>query len=151
MKAATLWAAAVLTAVTGVARAADAVVASAAWARATPPGLTAGAGYVTLVGGDQPDRLLSAQLDGAARIEFHESSLDGEVARMRQLSSVAIPARTIVTFAPAGLHLMLVGLARPLVAGERRTLVLELENAGKVRVALEVRGATATGPDSAAH
>ena len=149
MKAATRLVAVVLAVVGGTAQAADAVVATAAWARATPPGLATGAGYVTLAGGIHADRLVAAQLDGVARIEFHESSLDGGVARMRQLPSVAIPARTTVAFSPAGLHLMLIGLARSLVAGEQRTLVLELEHAGKVRVALEVREATASGPEAA--
>jgi len=149
MKAATRLVAVVLAVVAGTAQAADAVVATAAWARATPPGLATGAGYVTLAGGIHADRLVAAQLDGVARIEFHESSLDGGVARMRQLPSVAIPARTTVAFSPAGLHLMLIGLTRPLVAGEQRTLVLELEHAGKVRVALEVREATASGPEAA--
>jgi len=151
MKAAVLWAAVVLTTASGISRAADGVVATAAWARATPPGLAIGAGYVTLTGGATPDRLLAARLDGVGRIEFHESSADGGVARMRQLSSVAIPARTRIAFSPAGLHLMLIDLTRPLVAGERRTLVLELEHAGTVRVAFEVREATATGPGSAAR
>ena len=151
MKAATRLVAVVLAVVGGTAQAADAVVATAAWARATPPGLATGAGYVTLAGGIHADRLVAAQLDGVARIEFHESSLDGGVARMRQLPSVAIPARTTVAFSPAGLHLMLIGLTRPLVAGEQRTLVLELEHAGKVRVALEVREATASGPEAAVH
>ena len=149
MTAATRLVAVVLAVVGGTAQAADAVVATAAWARATPPGLATGAGYVTLAGGIHADRLVAAQLDGVARIEFHESSLDGGVARMRQLPSVAIPARTTVAFSPAGLHLMLIGLTRPLVAGEQRTLVLELEHAGKVRVALEVREATASGPEAA--
>ena len=149
MTAATRLVAVVLAVVAGTAQAADAVVATAAWARATPPGLATGAGYVTLAGGIHADRLVAAQLDGVARIEFHESSLDGGVARMRQLPSVAIPARTTVAFSPAGLHLMLIGLTRPLVAGEQRTLVLELEHAGKVRVALEVREATASGPEAA--
>jgi copper(I)-binding protein len=151
MKVTALWAAVVLTAASGIARAADGVVATAAWARATPPGLAVGAGYMTLAGGATPDRLLAARLEGVGRIEFHESSADGGVARMRQLSSVAIPARTRVAFSPAGLHLMLIDLTRPLVAGERRTLVLELQHAGAVRVALEVREATATGPGSASR
>jgi len=151
MKAATRLVAVVLAVGGGTAQAADAVVATAAWARATPPGLATGAGYVTLVGGIHPDRLVAAYLDGVARIEFHESSLDGGVARMRQLPSVAIPPRTTVAFSPAGLHLMLIGLARPLVAGEQRTLVLELEHAGKVRVTLDVREATASGPEATVH
>ena len=76
------------------------VVATGAWARAPPPALATGAGYVTLAGGIHADRLVAAQLDGVARIEFHESSLDGGIARMRQLPSVAIPANHGCVLAP---------------------------------------------------
>ena len=138
MKAATRLVAVVLAVVGGTARAADAVVATAAWARATPPGLATGAGYVMLAGGIHPDRLVAAHLDGVARIEFHESSLDGGVARMRQLPSVAIPPRTTVAFSPAGLHLMLIGLREPLREDATFPMTLEFERAGKVEVKVVV-------------
>jgi copper(I)-binding protein len=139
------WAALVVCAISGLVHAADAVVAAGAWARATPPGLSMGAAYVTLTGGATADTLVAARLDGVARIEFHESLLEGGIARMRQVPSVTIPPHATMAFAPQGRHLMLVDLARPLVAGERRTLVLELERAGEIRVELDVAPVTATG------
>jgi copper(I)-binding protein len=125
-----------------VGQAADAVVAAGAWARATPPGLTTGAAYVTLKGGSVADTLEAARLDGVDRIEFHESRTEDGIARMRPLDMVPVPPHATVEFAPASLHLMLIGLERPLVAGERRTLVLVFERAGEVRVELDVRPAT---------
>ena len=129
----------------GAVRAADSVVATRAWTRATPPGLTMGAAYVTLTGGAAADTLQAARLDGVTRVEFHDSRMQDGIARMRPLTAVAIPPRATVDFAPSGRHLMLIGLTRPLVAGERRTLVLVLEHGGEVRVDLDVRPATAAG------
>jgi copper(I)-binding protein len=127
--------------------ASEPVVATGAWARATAPGLTTGAAYVTLTGGTAADTLLSARLDGVTRIEFHESRLEGGIARMRPVTAVAIAPHAAVDFAPSGRHLMLIGLTRPLVAGEHRTLALVLEHAGEVRVELEVRPVTAGAPE----
>jgi hypothetical protein len=145
LKAARVWAALALFAIGDFVHAADSVVATGAWARATPPGMPMGAAYVRLTGGATADRLLAARLDGVTRIEFHESLMDGGIARMRQVTAVAIPPHATVVFAPAGRHLMLIDLTRPLVAGERRTLVLELERAGELRVELEVEPVTAAG------
>jgi copper(I)-binding protein len=127
----------------GSASAADPPSAQAAWARATPPGLEVGAAYVTLTGGTADDTLTAARIDGVARIEFHETTTEAGIARMRRSSAVRVPAQTRVQLAPNGLHLMLIDLARPLVAGERRTLLLVFERAGEVPVSLEVRAANA--------
>ena len=129
-----------------VAFAGDTPVARAAWARATPPGLVVAAAYVTITGGATNDTLTGARLDGVARIEFHETTTEGGVARMRQSTQVSVPAHQPVAFAPSGLHLMLIDLARPLVVGEKRTLVLVFEHAGEISVDLEVRAANAPTP-----
>ena len=98
MVAAALWAAVVLAAASGIVRAADVVVATAAWARGTPPGLSMGAAYVTLVGGPTPDRLLAAQLDGVARIEFHESLMDVGIVAKSVLYMADLPLEANVLF-----------------------------------------------------
>lgn len=121
-----------------------------AWARATPPGVPTGGGYVTLVNrGRTPDRLLSASSPVARRVELHETSMNGGVMRMRPLSAgVPIPPGAVVTFGPGGKHLMLVGLTRPLVAGQRIPLTLRFERLGLVRIALRVEGPRSAGAHS---
>ena len=83
--------------------AADRVRATQAWARATPPGATVGAAYVSIDGGAVADRLVEAHVDGAARVEFHEARNDDGIARMRPLAAVDVPAGARVVFAPNGL------------------------------------------------
>lgn len=58
---------------------------------------------------------------------------------MRQVEKVAIPAGKTVSFAPGGYHVMLLGLPKPLTVGQKFTLTLTFEKAGKIDVPVEVR------------
>jgi hypothetical protein len=122
---------------------------SAAWARATPPGLAVAAVYLTMHGGAQADRLVGAATPRAAMAQIHIVSEDAGMTRMRPTEGVAVPARQSVTLAPQGTHIMLMDLPRPLVAGERFPLTLVFEHAGKLAVEVEVRAPDAAPP--AAH
>jgi iron complex transport system substrate-binding protein len=125
---------------------ASAIAVEHAWARPTPPGIAVGAGYLELVNSGAADRLLAARSPRAARVEFHASTLEDGMARMSALAEVPVPAGTRVRFAPAGLHLMLLGLTAPLAPGERVPLTLVFAGAGAVATELEVVG----GPAAAA-
>lgn len=85
------------------------------------------------------DRLLGADSPGARSIEMHETTWEGDVARMRRLTAIELPRRGSVSVAPGGLHLMLVGLREALEAGERVPVTLYFETAGEVRIEAEVR------------
>jgi copper(I)-binding protein len=110
------------------------------WSRATAPGQSTGAGYMVVLNqGNEPDQLVGASSPAAARVEIHTHSVDSQgVARMREVSSVELPAGGEIRFAPGALHLMLVDLAQPLKAGQNVPLTLSLEKAGRVEVQLTV-------------
>jgi len=127
----------------------QAVTVNAAWARATPPGMTVAAVYLTLVGGSKPDRLVGAETPRAAMAQIHVVSEAEGMARMRQAEAVDVPAHKSVALAPQGTHIMLMDLPRPLVAGERFPLTLHFEQAGMIGVSVEVRAPGAAPP--AAH
>ena len=109
-----------------------------AWARATPPGAAVAAAYLTIRGGAEADRLLGAQTEIAAMTQIHAVTDSAGVARMREVEAVEVPARGVVELAPHGLHLMLMHLERPLVAGQRFVVTLRFERAGAREVAFEV-------------
>jgi copper(I)-binding protein len=110
-----------------------------AWARATPPGTAVAAVYLTLVGGAQPDRLVEASTGVAAMTQIHAITETEGMARMREADAgIAVPAGKTVVLAPHGLHLMLMDLARPLVAGERFEVTLEFQGAGRRVVSVAV-------------
>jgi periplasmic copper chaperone A len=123
------------------------VKASDAWARATAPGAGVAAVYLVIQGGAREDRLVNVKTARAAMAQVHSVTTEAGVSRMREMTDgVVIPARGTVTFAPQGLHIMLMGLQAPLVAGESFTVTLEFAAAGKREVEVQVQPATATGP-----
>jgi copper(I)-binding protein len=116
------------------------------WSRAAGQG-GQGAGYLTIANhGAAPDRLLSASSPAARSVELHTHIHEGEVMRMRPVSAIEIPPGQTVTLRPGGLHLMLVGLARPLRQGETVPVTLRFERAGEVPMTLAVLAAGARGP-----
>ena len=111
------------------------------WARPTPPGAPTGGGYLTLVNhGSTPDRLLGGSTPVADRLEVHEMSMQGSIMRMRKLDDgVAIPANGTAELKPGGLHIMLIGLKKPLKLGDRVPAKLRFEKAGEVAVEFVVQ------------
>jgi periplasmic copper chaperone A len=109
-----------------------------AWARATPPGAAVAAAYLTIVGGTRPDRLVFASTDAAAMTQIHAVTETEGMARMREADGVDIPAGQRVVFAQQGLHLMLMDLRQPLVAGQRFDVRLVFEHAGPRVVSVAV-------------
>lgn len=121
-----------------------------AWARATPPGVDVGAVYLTIIGGSTDDRLTSAATTRASMVHLHTVEESGGVAKMRAIEGIAVPAGKRVVLAPKGTHIMLMGLGRPLVAGERFPLTVRFERAGERTVEVVVQPAGADGPPASA-
>ena len=109
------------------------------WARPTVSGMPTGAAYLSITNhGAREDTLISAQTPAALRVEFHRSSFESGMAKMRPASSLVIEPGDTLTAAPGGLHLMLVDLKAPLVAGTSVPLVLTFKDAGAVTVQLKI-------------
>ena len=134
----------------GTAWASDAPVVTDAWARATPPGTTVGAAYMTIQGGKEADRLVDASSDRAAMVHLHSVEEKDGVSKMRAIDAVEVPAGQRVTLAPKSTHVMLMGLDGPLVAGQTFVVTLRFERAGELPVTVTVKPATAT-DDPAQH
>lgn len=113
------------------------------WARATAPGQAAGGGFLEIRNGGAADRLVAASSAAAARVELHRMTMEGDVMRMRQVDAIDLPAGGRVALEPGGLHLMFMGLKRPLAAGSRIPLKLKFEKAGELTVEVKVDAATA--------
>ena len=98
------------------------------------------------------DRLVAASTPVADKAELHTMSMSGMVMKMRPIAGVNIPAGQKVTLAPGGMHIMLIGLKKPLQAGQSFPLALTFAQAGTrtVEVAVEKVGATGPAP-AAAH
>jgi periplasmic copper chaperone A len=115
---------------------------SNAWSRPTPPAATVGVVYFSITnGGSKEDLLIGLTTPIATQVELHESHRSQGVESMRAVSAVVCPPRTSIRVAPGGLHVMLLGLAHPLLAGSSFPLTLKFRDAGAVtlQVAVENR------------
>ena len=111
------------------------------WARATPAGATTGAVYLTITNKSQEmDRMLSASSDVADKLQIHEMKVVNGTMEMREVpSGLPVPAKGSVVLKPGGFHVMLIGLKKPLKAGETIPLTLDFEKAGKVSITVPIR------------
>jgi len=101
------------------------------WSRATPAGAKVGAGFMRLRNAGAADRVVGAASPVAGRVEMHITVRDGDVMRMREVTSFEVPAGGSFELKPGGAHLMLVDLIRPLKKGEKVPLTLRLEKGGE--------------------
>ena len=114
------------------------------WARATAPQQANGAAYLTIANqGSGADRIVGAESTAAATVELHTHDVDSAgVMRMREVEAIELPAGETTALRPGGLHVMLIGLAAPLVEGETFPLTLVFEAAGAVEVEVQVEAVT---------
>ena len=131
-----------------VAPAAAAVEISDAWARATVPGQSVGAAYLTITS-PRRLRLVAVKTAFAARVEIHSTHMGDSVMKMRRLDSLDIPAGKPVVLAPMGTHLMLMDLKAPLKADDQVPLELIFQDKRKkkvIKVTAPVRAITQAAP-----
>jgi len=91
---------------------------SDAWVRASNPGQSVGAAYVTLSSA-QDVTLVYAETERAGTVEMHSMTMQSGVMKMRSMEELPVPAGKPVKLAPGGLHLMLFELPTPFKAGEQ--------------------------------
>ena len=75
----------------------------------------------------------------AGSVQMHEMAMTGDIMKMREVDAVRLPAGQWVEFKPGGYHLMLMGLKKPIVAGDKIPLTLVVEGANKKRQTVEVQ------------
>ncbi|ASP38946.1 hypothetical protein CHH28_09745 [Bacterioplanes sanyensis] len=109
-----------------------------AYVREPIPGRHMSAGFMTVKNvGDKDLALVSARADWAGAIELHTHTHEDGVMRMRQVSSIAIPAGGEQRLESGGYHLMLMQLTLPLP--EQPMMTLCFDNDHCVDQAFEIR------------
>jgi copper(I)-binding protein len=120
------------------------------WSRATP--VKVGGAYMTLRNnGDVADKLVKVTSPLAERAEIHETKIEGGTAMMRPVNGVELKRRSSVQLKPGGMHVMLMGLQRPLKEGERIKLSLTFARAGTIDIEARVEKAGALSPGDHQH
>jgi hypothetical protein len=111
-----------------------------AWSRPTPPGATVAAVYFSVANtGTKADRLLALSTPIAGKVELHESRTVRGVNEMHAVAALDCPPGASVAARPNGVHAMLFGLTKPLIAGTTFSLSLQFRDAGTLSVPVAVR------------
>lgn len=125
------------------------------WIRLVPPVSGMTAAYFVLVNkGDRGDQLLSVSSSAFDSVEMHETVRENGKSRMQQLQKVELPKGERVAFVPGGKHLMLIGIKKPLIAGQQIPLEFSFGSGKQViqaRVQEDAPAAPATGHEGHHH
>jgi hypothetical protein len=112
-----------------------------AWARATAPGMPMGAVYAEIENtGSENVTLVSVETSSARLAEIHESVEVNGMMRMREITPFVVEAGEIVSFRPAGKHIMLMGLKDALEEGQTLTLTATFSDGQAVAVEAVIGG-----------
>ena len=108
-------------------------------ARATVGKMPNGAAFLQIENKGADDVLLSGSSPVAAKVEIHTMSMEGDVMKMRALDQLALKAGQKLEMKPgSGVHIMLMGLKKPLAVGDKFPLTLNFRKAGKIETTVSV-------------
>ena len=111
---------------------------SHAWARATVPGQAVGAAYMKIYSAVDTT-LTGIESDVSRSVEVHSMRHQNGVMQMRAQKQLEVPAGQGVDLAPGCIHLMLLGLKKPLKAGESLQLKMTFVDGAGNRTIVPVR------------
>jgi len=117
----------------------DQVVVEDVWVRENIAPQKMTAAYLVLRNNGAATALVSAKTNVAQVTELHVVTAQENVMRMRKVERIPIPAGGAATLQPGGNHLMLIGLRRDLVLGEKIDVMLGFENGQTVAVSCVVK------------
>src|SRR3982751_4346581 len=110
-----------------------------AWIRAAPPDSRMLAGYATLKNtGDSPIKVLTIQSDAFRQSSIHETVVEHDVTKMRELPRLDLAPDATIEMKPGGRHLMLLDPRHPIAAGDKIHMVFLLADGTRVETYFDV-------------
>lgn len=108
---------------------ADSITVEDAWVKTAEEGMSAAFGTIENTG-DTDVVIVGASTAASPMIELHETVEDdsGAMVMRQKEGGFVIPAGDHLHLEPGGNHIMLMGLANPIVAGDEVTFTLEFED-----------------------
>ena len=108
-----------------------------AWVRSTVPGQKGTGAFMKITAKDGV-RLVGVSSPAAGVGEMHEMKMEGDIMKMRALSSLDLPAGKAIELKPGGYHIMLMDLKQPMVKDSKVPLTLLFKDAKGVESKLEL-------------
>jgi periplasmic copper chaperone A len=110
------------------------------YARATIGSAKTGVVYLKLVNRTpEADRLRAVSADIAEHAALHVHTMKDNVMTMEEIACLELAPGTEIELAPGGLHVMLIGLSKPLREGGHFPLRFAFDRAGEVSIDVPVR------------
>ncbi len=110
------------------------------YVRAVPPGQTVSAAFLQLENTSDKSRyVVNASSPVAKVVELHSHVHDNGMMKMRRIEMIEIPAHSKTILQPGGLHIMLIGLHKPLKLEQKVSITLEFDNGNKQTLEAPVR------------
>jgi copper(I)-binding protein len=88
---------------------------------------------------NQADKLVGAAFADAMSTGVHKTEMKDDVMTMSEIPSLEVPANGQVELKSGSYHIMVMELKKDLKAGDKISVILTFEKAGKVTVDAEVR------------
>lgn len=119
----------------------SAIVVENAWVRLMPPVSRMSAAYLTIKNNSsRVQTLLDCSSPDAGSVMIHQTQNTGKGrVGMRHLDKIEIPPGGLVTLAPGGTHIMLMGLKVATSEGQLITLQLDFTEGASVTISAPVR------------
>ncbi len=110
------------------------------YVRSVPPGQTVSAAFLQLKNTTSEVRtVINATSPVSKVVELHSHVHEEGMMKMRRIDSIAIPANGMTVLKPGGLHIMLIGLHKPLKLDQKVSLTLEFKDGSSQTVEAPVR------------
>lgn len=122
-----------------------------AWARPAAQGGNGAIYFVIENHSSETQEMIGVAAEIAEAVEMHESQMSGDVMQMHQLEVISLGPGEEVTFAPGGLHIMLIGLKQDLKHGDEIEIRLDFANHQDIQVTVPVQDTPASETDDAAN
>ena len=108
---------------------ADSIELLNASARATLPGMSSSAAYMTIRnGGRKPVQIQALECPLALKSELHTTEMSNGLMSMRRVDNLPINPGEAVELKPGGYHIMLMGLKQPIAANSEIPIIITFSN-----------------------
>ena len=111
-----------------------------------PPGVPVMAGFAKVMNHSADEVVVvSATSDSFSKVDFHQTTVKDDVARMRKIKELAIPADSMIKMEHGGTHMMLEDPVAGLEPGNTVNVELELANGETMTVSFKLIEGVHTG------
>ncbi|MES0328108.1 MAG: copper chaperone PCu(A)C [Gammaproteobacteria bacterium] len=111
-----------------------------AWIAEAPPSSRVMVAYMEIKNtSDRVEKIVSASSENFKRISFHQTQQENDMAKMKHMDMLTIPAKGKLVLEAGSHHIMLFNPVKKLKAGDQVNLDLKLENGDVVKLVVPVK------------